>query len=140
MVPNRLYDRSGAFFMNEIFYYIDTLNYYYALKDVSQNHNIFDGYIYINKKAKPIRLDSGSLLLLKKIEENKVLYTFLIELKKVGFIKQWDERTEPSFSKYKECNKSPDGKHHKGTTPLTNSRYEQWIICKFCGKDLEIIK
>ena len=36
-----------------------------------------------------------------------------------------------------ECPKSPDGKHHKGKTPLIGKDNQWHIICKYCGKDLD---
>lgn len=41
---------------------------------------------------------------------------------------------EDFYGKHNEC------KHEKGSTPLLNSKNELWIICKKCGKDLELVR
>lgn len=52
-------------------------------------------------------------------------YTEKIEIDKQGS----SIRPDPFY-----CN------HEKGETPLRNKKNELWIICKKCGKDLELLK
>jgi hypothetical protein len=52
----------------------------------------------------------------------------------VGFY----EYFTPNYPLTRECDKSPDGKHMKGMTPLRGINDNNiHSICKYCGKELD---
>lgn len=124
--------------MNQIVYYKNKFDQYYALK-ASSTSSMLEGWVYFADTSGQVTVRLADVFLLDPIKEAEVPLAFIDRLKVLGFFGSWQLDTSISGT-FKECPKSPSGVHVKGKTPLTNSKNELWIICKYCGKDLELCR